>query len=595
MGRCTSGLHRSVSQRNTYNRCPWSYKLQRIDKVWQRPASWLSQGLGVHKAMEEWELSGRELPFEELVRIYEEEFIRSIDEQAQDTPNFDYWFGSGPYPGPVDIERRFALGRTQLESLVGWSLNHPEQTTWFTPDGDPAVELGFDVELGGVKVRGFIDHIVDTPKGLTVRDIKGLAEDTKIPTPTGWATMGELKVGDQVFGSDGKPCNVVLKSGTKNIRCYEVVFDDGSSIVCDEEHIWTTSTAQERQKGIGPTPKSIGTIIETQKYGGQNHHWVPLPEPLDLPEQDLVLDPYLLGVWLGDGQWNRNVITKQDDLFEVLAERGHVLGDRQVDKRNPTVVSRSVKGLHRLLAQGGLLGNKHIPEQYLRASIQQRRDLLAGLMDTDGTWNTARNRAMFTTTDRALALQVKELLHSLGERPHFASVRREGFGKVVTAYDVEFRPTKFPQPFKLPRKMKKAEGNKFGIKNTRRLITEIREIESVPTSCIGVDSPDHTYLCGEEMTPTHNTGSKPGDAFQLAVYSEAMRIVHGVEINRGDYFMGKTGKPSRTVLITDEDRAAVHEEFKELDAKIRNEEFPPNPSRNTCVMCSVRTSCEWAQ
>lgn len=260
---CTSGLHRSVSQRNTYIRCPWSYKLQRIDKVWQRPASWLSQGLGVHKAMEEWELSGRELPFEELVRIYEEEFIRSIDEQAQDTPNFDYWFGSGPYPGPVDIERRFALGRTQLESLVGWSLNHPEQTTWVTPDGDPAVELGFDVELGGVKVRGFIDHIVDTPKGLTVRDIK--------------------------------------------------------------------------------------------------------------------------------------------------------------------------------------------------------------------------------------------------------------------------------------------------------------------------------------------TGSRPGDAFQLAVYSEAMRIVHGVEINRGDYFMGKTGKPSRTVIITDEDRAAVHEEFKELDAKIRNEEFPPNPSRNTCVMCSVRTSCEWAQ
>lgn len=585
--------HRSVSQRNTFDRCGWSYKLQRIDKVWQRPASWLSQGLGVHVAMEEWERSDRTIGRDRLIEIYREEFTRSINEQAEETPNFEFWFGSGPYSGPEDIERRWEVGEKQLLSLLDYAEAHPEQKIWTTPDGDKAIELEFNVELGGVPVRGFIDQVIETDKGLVVRDIKGLAEDTKIPTPTGWTTMGELKVGDQVFGSDGKPCNVVLKSDTKNIRCYEVLFDDGSSIVCDEEHIWNTSTTQERLKGIGPTPKSIGTIIETQKYGGQNHHWVHLPEPLDLPEQDLAIDPYLLGVWLGDGQETRNVITKQDDLFEVLTSRGHELGVRQVDKRSPTTVGRSVKGLQQLLTQEGLLGNKHIPKQYLRASIKQRRDLLAGLMDTDGTWNTARNRAMFTTTDRALALQVKELLHSLGERPHIAPVRREGYGKVVTAYDVEYRPTKFPQPFKLPRKMKKAEGNKFGIKNTRRLITEIREIESVPTSCIGVDSPDHTYLCGEEMTPTHNTGAKPGDAFQLATYAEAIRIMFDITPEMGDFFMGKTGKPTKTIPITPELRQEVHTEFARLDKMIKAEEFEPKPSKNTCTMCSVRTSCEF--
>ena len=586
--------HRSVSQHNSYERCPYSYYLNRIKKVWQRPASWLSQGLGVHVAMEEWEKSNRQLSMEELVEIYRKEFVRSIHEQAEETPNFDYWFGSGPYSGPVDIERRFNLGEKQLATLVEYSLAHPEEKIWTTPDGEKAIEIEFSVELGGVEVKGFIDQVIETPKGIVVRDIKGLSLDTKIPTPTGWATMGDLEVGDQVIGSDGNPCNVVLKSETKNIGCYEVIFDDGSSVVCDEEHIWNTSTTQERLKGSGPSPKGIETIIETQKYGGQNHHWVHLPEPLDLPMKDLPIDPYLLGVWLGDGQETRNVITKQDDLFEVLSSRGHDLGVRQVDKRSPTTVGRSVKGLHQLLTQEGLIGNKHIPSQYLRASIEQRRDLLAGLMDTDGTWNTARDRAMFTTTDKALALQVKELLHTLGERPHLAAVRREGFGKVVTAYDVEYRPTKFPQPFKLPRKMRKAEGGKFSVKSTRRLIVEIREIESVPTACIGVDSPDHTYLCGEEMTPTHNTGAKPGDAFQLATYAEAMHIMHGAEAIGGDYFMGKTGKPTKLIPISEIDREEVHAKFAKLEDNIRAERFDPKPSKQVCTMCSVRTSCEYA-
>lgn len=204
--------HRSVSQHNTFHRCAWSYKLQRIDKVWQRPASWLSQGLGVHVAMEEWEKSDRTLTTQELVRVYQEEFIRSVNEQAEETPNFDCWFGSGPYSGPVDIERRFEIGEQQLLTLVQYSLDHPDTRVWTTPDGDKALELEFEVELGGVKVKGFIDQIVERSDGeLVVRDIK---TGSKPGDAFQLATYSEAvrilhgvapRYGDYFMGKTGKP------------------------------------------------------------------------------------------------------------------------------------------------------------------------------------------------------------------------------------------------------------------------------------------------------------------------------------------------------------------------------------------------------
>lgn len=203
--------HRSVSQYNTYARCAYRYKLERLDKVWQRPASWLSQGLGVHKAMEEWELSDRKLSLPELEEIYTEEFARSITEQAEETPNFDYWFGSGPYSGPVDIERRLEKGREQLRALVEYSLSSTDKP-WVTPDGEKAIELEFNVELGGVRVKGFIDQVVEREDGsLLVRDIKTGSKPGDIFQLATYAealeTLYDVEVsaGDFFMGKTGKP------------------------------------------------------------------------------------------------------------------------------------------------------------------------------------------------------------------------------------------------------------------------------------------------------------------------------------------------------------------------------------------------------
>ena len=91
------------------------------------------------------------------------------------------------------------------------------------------------------------------------------------------------------------------------------------------------------------------------------------------------------------------------------------------------------------------------------------------------------------------------------------------------------------------------------------------------------------------------TGAKPGDTFQLAAYAEALKQLYDVDVNEGDYLMGKTGKPTAVIPITEEDKKNVHETFKWLDESITSEKFEPNPSKKNCAMCDVKTSCEFAQ
>lgn len=209
----TRGLvkHRSVSQYNTFKRCAYRYKLERVDRVWQRPASWLSQGVAVHAAMEAWEKSGRKATREELHSLYLEEYAKSINEQAETTPNFDYWFGSGPYSGPVDIERRFGVGLEQIDKLISWATNHPDEKVWVAPDGTPGVELGFEVEMGGVTIKGFIDLVLDTPEGLVVRDYKTGAKPGDEFQLAVYSEALRLQYGviagsgDYMMGKTGKP------------------------------------------------------------------------------------------------------------------------------------------------------------------------------------------------------------------------------------------------------------------------------------------------------------------------------------------------------------------------------------------------------
>lgn len=165
---------RSVSQLNQYVRCPQAYKLGRIDKVWARPAAWLPQGTAFHAVAEEYEHrihSGSPMSLEEAEEMFREMYAHEIEMLTADTPNFEWWFWSGPYSGERDVERRYHIGLEQVAKFVAWRES-PGQEIWVTPEGEPAIELAFQVELGGIMVRGFIDAVVVVDGKPRVRDYK---------------------------------------------------------------------------------------------------------------------------------------------------------------------------------------------------------------------------------------------------------------------------------------------------------------------------------------------------------------------------------------------------------------------------------------
>lgn len=379
-----------------------------------------------------------------------------------------------------------ALDSAGLEPLPDWS----ERRVWHPAAGGTMGTLDCGVMCRSTGQIGILD-------------LKGLALDTPIPTPDGWTTMGAVAVGERVFDAHGVQCTVIAKSEVKRIGTYVVRFDDGSEIVCDREHIWWTRRARQKHMQA----RSVEMIRETLRYGnGQAAHVVPNPGPLSLAEDPhLPVEPYLLGAWLGNGDRSGGVIYSMPDLFEEIESAGHALGKCSVDSRGSKAVRYTVQGLRTQLRAANLLGHKIIPVRYLRAGLMQRVALLQGLMDTDGTWNVARRTAVFTSVDKALAVQVVELLASLGQRPHLAEYWARGFGKEVTAYAVEFTPVDL-MPFRLQRKAVQALAS---AKNTtrarRRVIVSVDPGPDVETACIAVDSDTNTYLCGDRMIPTHNT------------------------------------------------------------------------------------------
>lgn len=297
--------------------------------------------------------------------------------------------------------------------------------------------------------------------------------DTQIPTPAGWKTMGELQVGDAVFDETGAVCRVTFATEVmRDHRCMAVEFDDGSTIVCDENHLWTVDRHNAKGRFVETVTLPASEIERTYKTGygakSRNAYAIPVAGPLELPARQLPIPPYVLGLFLGDGSRCTGQITMEmADAKEAahhiamngmrafvragdtraphvatilieprlkrtrFCERGHdmaVVGkvkgrcgkchSQQVmhsrNGRQKDAVKYSHETFHGMLGAAGLLkSDKRIPADYLRASVAQRSELLRGLMDTDGH---CRNDGLcqFYTCERQLADDVSELLSSLG-------------------------------------------------------------------------------------------------------------------------------------------------------------------------------------
>jgi predicted phage terminase large subunit-like protein len=333
---------------------------------------------------------------------------------------------------------------------------------------------------------------------------KDLWDGTPILTANrGWTTHGELRVGDRVFAPNGSAVPVVaLSPRFTDSRCLRVTFSDGEQITCGSGHLWRTRR-KIRRRVKGTDARRIEWREEVVRADAlEIGADVGVAEALDGEPQQLPLDPYLLGAWLGDGTTGGASITAGFDDWEEMAALLRSRGVAVEAKIRPGAMrlrlgtgkrgDRRSSDFANALRSAGVYHDKHIPTIYQRASIHQRLMLLRGLMDTDGHCGT-RGGAVFVSARERLARDTYELALGLGLRPRIAKYRN--------AWHIDFQAHKDRNPFLLERKASRAiEPTPY---RASRWVRKIEEVGSVPTRCIQVEG--GLYLAGRKLVPTHNS------------------------------------------------------------------------------------------
>lgn len=370
---------------------------------------------------------------------------------------------------------------------------------------------------------------------------KALALDTLILTPEGWTTMGELKAGDQVYGADGTPCNVLHAHDILNDRkCFKVVFDNGEEIIADAEHLWYTETKNERK--TGGTVKTTEELYSTlyAPYSKEPNHRIPTCiNGVSGTERQLSIDPYVLGLWLGDGSSASGSITvgKRDiqEIIDILKTQQTqfnklLLHEYKTDVytlRISTEKNIQTQSLSALLSHLNLKNNKHIPGEYLLSSRSQRLSLLQGLIDSDGYINKT-GVCQFYNTNIVLVKQVKQLVESLGYKVSYKEFQPK-------LKDIECAPcatitfTPIEHVCRLSFKVSRLKLKPFDVQSKYRsqwhYIKNIIEVSSVPVRCITVDSKDSLYLAGRQLIPTHNTTMMTIYALWVTCFQDDQRLL----------------------------------------------------------------------
>ncbi|WP_030372911.1 PD-(D/E)XK nuclease family protein [Streptomyces rimosus] len=162
---------RSHSQYNQFAQCGEAYRLARVEKRPSDPAGWFIQGTAVHSGVEAYERSGRSISPAAVVAHYHQKWEEELAAGLTVQSDTNRWMTGGFKSGTKDLADRRDLGEHQVLDYVTYAEQSGE-TIWTTPDGQLAIELEFTIQLGQVPMRGYIDQVVQTPYGLSVRDIK---------------------------------------------------------------------------------------------------------------------------------------------------------------------------------------------------------------------------------------------------------------------------------------------------------------------------------------------------------------------------------------------------------------------------------------
>lgn len=340
--------------------------------------------------------------------------------------------------------------------------------------------------------------------------------DCQVQTLTGSKNIGDLKINDEIFGLNGELVNVngVFPQGVK--QAYKITFRDGTFTECGEEHLWEVWTHKLRAKKrptITLTTKQILEFGLTYEYKNQKRiykYTIPLCKPIKYEEKKLPLHPYILGVFIGDGTnlGKTPIISTPDIDKEIIDIINELIPDYiEIHEDRSSNCPRynfndidacRINKLNEIFKNLGLnvkSSERFIPETYLHSSVEQRYELLRGLMDTDGT--SRGNRIGFSTSSKRLMMDIIELVQSLGG---VAIRNKDDARHDITNHIINIKT--FENPFKIKRK---SNNWKFSWKNPpSRHIISIEKSRIVEQVCISVDSKDGLYLT-DNFIVTHNT------------------------------------------------------------------------------------------
>ena len=420
-----------------------------------------------------------------------------------------------------------------------------------------------DSQRWGRMVRRFRGASIWVPK----KNKKALALDTPVPTPNGWSTIGDLALGDRVFTETGKPCHV---TGVHPViigeDTYCVVFSNGDRVICNAEHLWKTHALQRSVQGAAGKvfagnkwtgslgkkwlPVDVRTtseiIASLKRRDGAANHSLSLPGPLDLPEAELPIHPYVLGAWLGDGDSDGARITCSETDYNhwhrEFAACGMELREKQTQGNNAcrAGIGKRLSSTRTTLRVMGVLQNKHIPAAYLRASVSQRLAILQGLLDTDGCIDKPGKCITFCNKSTTLVAGVSELLASLGIKHNTRTVVVDG----VEYLWVQFHAFRDQMPvFRLARKldrMRVSSALSMRARSRTVQIVDVFRVGQVPLRCITVDNPTGLFLCGKTMMITHNSPTLASWAWYL--------LAGDGERGQKVFFGAKDGMQSRDIV-----------------------------------------------
>jgi hypothetical protein len=352
--------------------------------------------------------------------------------------------------------------------------------------------------------------------------------DAKLFTPEGYTTIGECSIGDKIYGADGKLTTITYKSEVFEKPMYELVLEDGRTLNVCQDHINSVELKYDYKGGRPKYKSSDLTTLELLKqdlYWTRNKKkkgkyvttseklvWIKNCEPLDYPIAELPIDPYVMGLLLGDGSMGNkygsaSLHMMEADMLEIIKYIPYETTRWRVDKRSKSrLTTIGIPNIGKNIVHMSAnvtCKDKFIPEVYFTASISQRLDVLRGLIDTDGEIKPD-GKIKFYSTSKLLRNDVVRLVRSLGGTA-FSHQRKNISSKGVKSISYIAEISISMRASNLPRKYNNQKPSRR--RDHRVGVIAINKIPIVKSQCIAVDNEEHQFIA-DDYFRTHNTSSR---------------------------------------------------------------------------------------